>query len=586
MFIRHASIRKLFILKRLFGRPAYRVREYNINGDHRLFSVPRSSVSEFRYEVVPTRIPLPKTPNQPFTIPDTPSPPQTPSVPSPIPGPPHYQLTPTTPATDIFHTPSPIPSSIDNMTSPSPDVPLARPPGPPPSDKHVWVPEMGIYVIPPEQRRSPSPIPSEGAEMPVGQDSQGSRPGSPPPRAGSPQATGADRMHPEDRSSIVSAIVDGLTAAFAVFWGKAPQGNSVPPPVQPVQPTPQQPQSRHHRDLHNYQPPRHPKPQPDPEPQDPSTYGQYYVPKYDKDVKVCKPPFFTGTPKGASFEVFELAIREYLFANRHAYKHDTDKITFVLSYMRNEDGTSTPAFKWKKNWMKRFAMEDFFLKTFSEFMEDLDKTFADKNVLELAYQRLVNTHMKGDFEEFITNFEIDANESGYTIPLEGETGPYDLFLIQILRSVVHPSMIKKMYNTTQKVPRTYHGFKDALRQGDINFKLMKSTPSTTSAPKQTAAPKPVANQNPHGMSATIPGTTGPMDTTQRRGPPTCFNCGKTPEPGRRWHMSKDCTLPCQFCKGRHPGKPCSNRSPRADTVNTRATDTEARAEDSAASTGF
>ncbi|CAK5265532.1 unnamed protein product [Mycena citricolor] len=77
----------------------------------------------------------------------------------------------------------------------------------------------------------------------------------------------------------------------------------------------------------------------------------------------------------------------YIGAYRSEFSQDETKILFILSYLRNEAGTSCAASRWAMNWKQRNFESLNGLKagvTSATFLEELQRAFGDSNAEQVA----------------------------------------------------------------------------------------------------------------------------------------------------------------------------------------------------------
>ncbi|CAK5261844.1 unnamed protein product [Mycena citricolor] len=131
----------------------------------------------------------------------------------------------------------------------------------------------------------------------------------------------------------------------------------------------------------------------------------------------ANPPYFDGDK--SKYLGFVDACTTYIGAYRSEFSLDETKILFVLSYLRNESGTSCAASRWAMNW-KQHNFEGFQgLKagvTATSFLEELQRAFGDSNAEQVAAARLMALRQgRRSFTDYISDFEMLAADAGYNV---------------------------------------------------------------------------------------------------------------------------------------------------------------------------
>ncbi|CAK5277049.1 unnamed protein product [Mycena citricolor] len=103
-----------------------------------------------------------------------------------------------------------------------------------------------------------------------------------------------------------------------------------------------------------------------------------------------QPPYFDGDK--SKYMGFVDLCTTYIGAYWSEFLQDEIKILFILSYLRNEAGTSCAASRWTMNWKQRNFESLNGLKagvTSMSFLEELQRAFGDSNAEQVAAARLM-----------------------------------------------------------------------------------------------------------------------------------------------------------------------------------------------------
>ncbi|CAK5271389.1 unnamed protein product [Mycena citricolor] len=266
----------------------------------------------------------------------------------------------------------------------------------------------------------------------------------------------------------------------------------------------------------------------------------------------ANPPYFDGDK--SKYLGFVDACTTYIGAYRSEFALDKTKILFVLSYLRNETGTSCAASRWAMNW-KQHNFEGFQgLKagvTATSFLEELQRAFGDSNAEQVAAARLMALCQgRRSFADYISDFEMLAADAGYNVVTstdskgEYKKGDQDNILIEFLERRLSSKIASRLYNTSVPLPKAYGAFKNwcvNIEANALRDQLRKAS-YAHSTPRPPAQFRPQAAPSAPAPAPARPAANEPVpmeiDRTHARGRNIiCYNCQ---QPG---HIVRNCPEP-------------------------------------------
>ncbi|CAK5268160.1 unnamed protein product [Mycena citricolor] len=182
----------------------------------------------------------------------------------------------------------------------------------------------------------------------------------------------------------------------------------------------------------------------------------------------ANPPYFNGDK--SKYLGFVDTCTTYIGAYRSEFSLDKTKILFILSYLRNETGTSCATSRWAMNGKQHNFKGFQGMKagvTATSFLEELQRAFGDSNAEQVAAARLMALCQgRRSFADYISNFEMLAADAGYNVVTttndqgEYKKGDQDNILIEFLERGLSSQIVSRLFNTGVPLPKAYGAFKN------------------------------------------------------------------------------------------------------------------------------
>ncbi|KAI5115873.1 hypothetical protein M0805_004679 [Coniferiporia weirii] len=227
----------------------------------------------------------------------------------------------------------------------------------------------------------------------------------------------------------------------------------------------------------------------------------------------------------------------YLHVNKHIYDTDELKINFILSFMQTrtagdwainrESITSAYAVDSKGNKLSSIVGYG----TWDDFVKDFKTTFITTNDTNEAQQALLKLKQTGTADDFNTQFQSLATQSGITSPEA---------LITLYQAGLTPGLLKTIYNR-DTMPATINNWYKAASRSDNIYRRLRAIQGPPQPTQPANRFHKFSNNNPHPNNYnTTPNASRPARLTPEECD-KCFKEGRCLACREKGHNSCDCT---------------------------------------------